>query len=151
ADATQLHTDGACEAVQRAETAEAEVESLRARVKTLEHVAAGNKRHVQSILPDLWAAQAAVDRVRDVVNDLCGEPHPGHDHICPNDIRRYVLDAIDGPVRPQPEPALDDTDGHDWNGSRDPWICRNCHMEHRRWYFGRLTGKEGTPCPGPQS
>lgn len=68
ADATQLHTDGACEAVQRAETAE-----------------------------------AALDRVRATVNDLCDEPHPTHDHICPDDVRRYVLDVLDGPAQPAPQ------------------------------------------------
>lgn len=44
-------------AVQRAERAEA-------RARTLEHVARGNKRHVQHLVPELERAEAALDRVR---------------------------------------------------------------------------------------
>jgi hypothetical protein len=34
------------------------------RITTLEHVAKGNKRHVQQIVPELERAEAALDRVR---------------------------------------------------------------------------------------
>jgi hypothetical protein len=34
-----------------------------ARIATLELVADGNKRHVQLIVPDLWKAEAAIERV----------------------------------------------------------------------------------------
>jgi hypothetical protein len=40
------------------------LDALYRRIETLEHVAAGNKRHVQQILPDLWRTEAALDRVR---------------------------------------------------------------------------------------
>ncbi|MEU3447224.1 hypothetical protein AB0H29_08335 [Streptomyces thermolilacinus] len=105
---------------QRAERAEAEADRLRARVATLEHVAASNKRHVQSILPELWAAKAAIDRVRATVDDLCDEPHPGHDHVCPGDVRRYILAALDEPTQQPTDtepfplmtfPLLPETDG----------------------------------------
>ncbi|MEU2180252.1 hypothetical protein [Streptomyces thermolilacinus] len=48
-------------------------------------------------------AEAAIDRVRATVDDLCREPHPEHDHVCPGDVRRYVLAALD-------EPTQQDTD-----------------------------------------
>lgn len=47
---------------------EAENRELRRRIATLEHVAAGNKRHVQLIVPDLERAEAAITRVRAVVH-----------------------------------------------------------------------------------
>lgn len=43
---------------------DAELDALYARVETLGHVAAGNKRHVQLIVPDLERAEAAIARVR---------------------------------------------------------------------------------------
>jgi hypothetical protein len=47
-----------------------EMEQLRARIATLEHVAAGNKRHVQLIIPDLRRAKTTLARVRDVCDQL---------------------------------------------------------------------------------
>ncbi len=44
-------------------------------------------------------AEAAVDRVRVTVDDLCDEPHPTHDHICPDDVRRTLLAALDEPTQ----------------------------------------------------
>ncbi|WP_060880606.1 hypothetical protein [Streptomyces scabiei] len=38
-----------------------------------------------------------VDRVRAAVDKLCREPHPGHDHVCPDDVRKAVLDALAEP------------------------------------------------------
>jgi hypothetical protein len=46
-------------------------------------------------------AEAALDRVRAAVDDLCHEPHPSHDHICPDDVRRHVLAALDKPKEQQ--------------------------------------------------
>jgi chromosome segregation ATPase len=46
--------------------------------------------------------EAALDRVRATVDDLCDEPHPGHDHVCPDDVRRYVLAALDEPTDTTP-------------------------------------------------
>jgi hypothetical protein len=40
------------------------LDALYARIETLEHVAAGNKRHVQLIVPDLERAEATLARVR---------------------------------------------------------------------------------------
>ncbi|MFF4752668.1 hypothetical protein ACWD5R_11370 [Streptomyces sp. NPDC002514] len=40
------------------------LDALYRRIETLEHVAAGNKRHVQQIVPDLERAEAAIERVR---------------------------------------------------------------------------------------
>jgi hypothetical protein len=41
-----------------------DLDELHARIATLEHVAAGNKRHVQLIVPELERAEAAIARVR---------------------------------------------------------------------------------------
>ncbi|NUK22045.1 hypothetical protein [Streptomyces lunaelactis] len=42
-------------------------------------------------------AQAAIERVRDALNSLCADPHPGHDHVCPDDVRAAVRAALDEP------------------------------------------------------
>lgn len=42
------------------------------RIETLEHVAHSNLRHVQLIVPELERAEAAIKRVRQVLDDL---PH----------------------------------------------------------------------------
>jgi hypothetical protein len=62
---------------QRAEQAErdhhdAEVKAgvLRRRVDVLAHVAAGNKRHVQLVVPELEKAEATIERVQQVLSDL---------------------------------------------------------------------------------
>jgi hypothetical protein len=41
--------------------------------------------------------EAAEQRVRAQLDDLCREPHPSHDHVCPDDVRRYILRALDEP------------------------------------------------------
>lgn len=41
-----------------------QLDALYARIATLEHVAAGNKRHVQLIVPELERAEAAIARVQ---------------------------------------------------------------------------------------
>jgi signal transduction histidine kinase len=51
-------------AEQRAHAAEQRARELEQRVTTLEHVARGNKRHVQAIVPELERAEAALDRIR---------------------------------------------------------------------------------------
>jgi hypothetical protein len=43
------------------------LDALYARLDTLQHVAAGNKRHVELIVPDLERAEATIDRVRAAV------------------------------------------------------------------------------------
>jgi hypothetical protein len=45
--------------------------------------------------------QATLDRVRAAVTRLCDDPapHPGHDHVCPDGVRRYVLAALDDPTQ----------------------------------------------------
>ncbi|MFM9635929.1 hypothetical protein [Streptomyces turgidiscabies] len=49
-------------------TSETENAELRQRVATLEHVAAGNKRHVQLIIPDLERADAAIERIQQLLD-----------------------------------------------------------------------------------
>lgn len=44
------------------------LDALYRRIETLEHVAAGNKRHVQLIVPELERAEAAVARIRAAVH-----------------------------------------------------------------------------------
>jgi hypothetical protein len=41
--------------------------------------------------------QAAIARVRATVDELCRDPHPGHDHVCPDDVRKAVHAALDQP------------------------------------------------------
>lgn len=41
--------------------------------------------------------QAAIARVHAVLISLCREPHPSHGHLCPDDVRRTILDALDQP------------------------------------------------------
>jgi hypothetical protein len=41
-----------------------QLDDLYRRIETLEHVAAGNRRHVQLIVPELERAEAAIARVR---------------------------------------------------------------------------------------
>jgi hypothetical protein len=43
--------------------------------------------------PDGIAAQ--LDRVLAAVDSLCREPHPTHDHVCPDDVRNAVRAAIE--------------------------------------------------------
>jgi hypothetical protein len=42
-------------------------DALYRRIETLEHVAAGNKRHVQLIVPELERAEAALTRAHDTI------------------------------------------------------------------------------------
>ncbi|QTU45619.1 hypothetical protein F3K20_12755 [Streptomyces scabiei] len=42
-------------------------------------------------------AEAAIARVHEAVDKLCREPHPGHDHVCPDDVRKAVLGALAEP------------------------------------------------------
>lgn len=51
-------------------------------------------------------AQAALARVRTYARTLSAEPHPAHDHVCPDDIRAGLLAALNGPP-PGPD-AVDD-------------------------------------------
>ncbi|MFG2747238.1 hypothetical protein ACGFY0_45305, partial [Streptomyces chartreusis] len=41
------------------------------------------------------AAEAALERVRAYAVRLDIEPHPGHDHVCPDDVRRAIEAALD--------------------------------------------------------
>ncbi|WP_228981428.1 hypothetical protein [Streptomyces sp. DH12] len=81
-----------------------EMQQLRARVVTLEHVAAGNKRHVQAILPDLWAAEAALDRVRAATDTPPppGSPTTGAWPGGWDAAMETVRIALDGPAGPTP-------------------------------------------------
>ena len=45
------------------------LDQLYAHIATLEHVAAGNKRHVQLIVPDLQRAEAALARVQNIADE----------------------------------------------------------------------------------
>ena len=41
--------------------------------------------------------EPAIARVHAYLISLCAEPHPSHDHVCPDDVRRDVLAALDQP------------------------------------------------------
>ncbi|MFE4867679.1 hypothetical protein [Streptomyces sp. NPDC056682] len=73
---------------------DAELEQLKARIVTLEHVAAGNKRHVQLIVPDLERAEAALDRVRALAADMRTWCSP---HNIAVDYAQRIDDALHGP------------------------------------------------------
>lgn len=45
-------------------------------------------------------AEAAIARVHAAVEQLCVDPHPGHDHVCPDDVSKAVLAALDEPPTP---------------------------------------------------
>lgn len=47
-------------------------------------------------------AEAANARVRSLADDLCFEEHPGHDHLCPDDVRDIIRAALDEPKEPTP-------------------------------------------------
>ena len=49
---------------------------------------------------------AAIARVHAYLISLCDEPHPSHDHLCPDDVRRDILTALD-----QPQAAEEQRDG----------------------------------------
>lgn len=40
-------------------------------------------------------AETAVARARALADRWCREPHPTHDHSCPDDVRRELLAALD--------------------------------------------------------
>lgn len=83
------------------------------------------------------ARSEKVERVRAVVRAeldyLCREPHPSHDHVCPDDVRRSVLRALES-EEPPTTPAV--TPQHLGNGANAedcpacsgtnppyPWVC----------------------------
>lgn len=42
-------------------------------------------------------AETAIARVRVATDNLCYEPHPEHDHVCPDEVRATILDALAEP------------------------------------------------------
>jgi hypothetical protein len=44
----------------------------------------------------LSALRDAIARVRELADRLGREPHPTHDHLCPDDLRAELLAALDG-------------------------------------------------------
>ena len=47
--------------------------------------------------PELQQLREQVARVHAYLIRLCAEPHPSHDHVCPDDVRRDILTALDEP------------------------------------------------------
>lgn len=104
-----------------------DLDQLYARIATLEHVAAGNKRHVQLIVPDLQAAlaraeqaeherdtacrafntvtlrlddaEAAIARVRALAEQLASEEHLAAAYA---DAARRIRTALDERKEPRP-------------------------------------------------
>jgi hypothetical protein len=93
-----------------------QLDALYARIATLEHVAAGNKRHVQLIVPDLERAEAALTRVRALHRkashgDTCvycahGQ-RLGYDTTWPCDTIRALDQPAPGPTAWTPPPPGD--------------------------------------------
>jgi hypothetical protein len=78
-----------------------QLDDLYARIATLEHVAASNKRHVQLIVPDLERAEAAIERVRHLAARIRqGVPWTAND----DDIAARILAALDE-LAPGPDPS----------------------------------------------
>lgn len=79
-------------------------DQLAARVVTLEHVAAGNKRHVQLVVPELERVEAALDRVRAECDAIEAENHGQHDEDADGAretvlrIRAAAGEALPGPA-----------------------------------------------------
>lgn len=70
------------------------LDALYDRIATLEHVAAGNKRHVQLIVPDLEKAEAAIERVREIADRWDNALAPDKPYA------RAILAALDQPQQP---------------------------------------------------
>lgn len=45
--------------------------------------------------PEKQQLREAIARVHAELISLCREPHPSHDHVCPDDVRRTILAALD--------------------------------------------------------
>ncbi|MBK3631591.1 hypothetical protein JHN52_01170 [Streptomyces sp. MBT97] len=90
--------------VSAAETLRNQVEAEMREADTARAVAAGNLRHVKTLVPELEQAQAAVDRVRAVGPELeyaatgIGLAEPAREAM--RDASRRIRDALDGTVSP---------------------------------------------------
>lgn len=65
-------------------------------------------------------AQATLARVRRFARALSAEPHPAHDHVCPDDIRAGILSAL-RPPSPTPDDTPTTSDGTLNCGAAGPW------------------------------
>ncbi|GAA3956962.1 hypothetical protein GCM10022384_07590 [Streptomyces marokkonensis] len=84
-----------------------QLDALYARIETLEHVAAGNRRHVQQIVPDLERAQAERDQLREVLHLLrYGLARAKGKELA----AEYVVDLIDTTMRVAADGALEPCD-----------------------------------------
>ncbi|MBW5420308.1 hypothetical protein GKQ77_01815 [Streptomyces sp. BG9H] len=99
-----------------------ELDALYARIKTLEHVAAGNKRHVQLIVPELEnadaarrvlrdraeQAEAAIERVRRAVQEASTSATPVRaGRTLAGQLVARVLAALDGAPGPAAAEAIE--------------------------------------------
>lgn len=75
-----------------------ELERLRERVAGTERVAKVNGGLYRSAEGDVTAAASAIARVRALADTWRAEPHPTHDHVCPDGMRAELLAALDGPA-----------------------------------------------------
>jgi hypothetical protein len=86
------------------------IEQLLARISTLEHVAQGNKRHVQIIAPELEQAQAAIARVR-TIKKSPGRSRSNLHANAQDDGWDQALDAVhaalDDPLTPAAAPDVE--------------------------------------------
>lgn len=72
-----------------------QLDAAHRRIKTLEHVAAGNKRHVQAIVPDLERAEAALARVHHLADLIhAGAPWTANH----SELATRIRAAITGPT-----------------------------------------------------
>ncbi len=81
----------------RMEHAVAEYAKLRVKLEDTEARAEAASRLGTGYMVAAEKAEAAIARVHEAVDKLCREPHPGHDHVCPDDVRKAVLGALAEP------------------------------------------------------
>jgi site-specific recombinase len=93
------------------------LDELYRRIDTLEHVAAGNRRHVQLIVPDLQRAEAALDRVRKLADVWQDAPDP---------LARAMAADLHSTLR---SPAHDGP------------TTAECATDDRRWWGGEKAGE----------
>ncbi|MGW0537836.1 hypothetical protein [Streptomyces sp. NPDC003032] len=89
------------------------LDALYRRVETLEHVAAGNKRHVQLVVPDLQRAEAAIERVRTLHRPMdragfviCAHCSGWNGVRCLGLLRDYPCDTVAALDEPKEQSAL---------------------------------------------
>lgn len=123
-----------------------QLETAERRIETLEHVAAGNLRHVQLIVPELERAvaerdqhSATIERVTaecDAIDHLRLYGQYDVMHVC-RTVASRIRTALAGPAKPLAQP----TDGS---------LCRCGHTRNQHQDNTGLGGAQCRACPGDE-